>query len=378
MSNKTFPISRYQLTRIDEEVCRPDVPSKHFNENGVNYINTAEPTEYMMNEGKPENEPTVILDLIFTLCKYNTTNMEYLIKWLAYPYVTGNKPTTAVGIFGLEGTGKNILFNIMEKLYGEDKCSQFNAASFKSSYNLAPSLINKRFVNIDELTYSISEKYESLIKGAITNPYIILGKKIDLNCQFLFTTNYSSVFKISETCRRFTIFESGPTLESTNFLGLGDYDTLWSQIENELHDFSKYLKSLDFDISSINKVLDTPEKRAIVSLSKNHIKSFHDAIVKINVSFFNRIKNKKIPVGILEKHKTWHKFNFNDMHSQFYYKQRFNKAYLAPAFFLMYGDELSTANLMKQLREINEDGIFDEVNIFHSGDDHYIYPKGKN
>ena len=58
-------------------------------------------------------------------------------------------------------------------------------------------------------------------------------------------------------------------------------------------------------------------------------------------------------------------------------KSRVNRAHLADAYNDLFGDNISTDNIMMQLRVINKDRIFEPSNIKHSGSNHYIYPKGK-
>lgn len=367
-NKKNFPISTFELKRIQKELYRPDNPKKYFSENGIECINSAEPSDLMMLTGEPEKEPKVILDFLFNLFNSNYENMEYFINWIAFNFAFGKKPVVAVGLFGLEGTGKGILYLIMEMLYGEKNCNQINAASFKSNYDLAKEIQNIRFLNLDEITYSVSNKHESLIKALITNKSILLGKVIELHAQCLFTANYANVFKISDNDRRYSIFQSGHTLESTNFLGFRNYDNLLEKIKDELPDFAKYLKSLDINQKLANTAIDTPEKKAIILQSKNFVIDFHNAIVNLNIDFFDKLK--------YQRNGLYHRIRSNCISNR-----RFNRADLTDAFYCLYGEQISTVDLMNQLRTINKDGIFDLKNTQyhgHSNSIHYIYPKGKN
>lgn len=367
-NNKYFPISTFELKLIKESEYRPDIPKKYFSENGVEYINLAEPSELMMLSGEPEKEPKVIKDFLFHLFNNNYDYMMYFINWIAYGYVLARKTIVAVGLFGLEGTGKGILQLIMEALYGQSNCSQLNDASFKSNYNIAKEIEHKRFINIDELSRKVSEKNEGLFKTMIDNISIVLGRKIKLHAQCLFTTNFSSSFFLSNNARRYTILETGQTLESTRFLGFGSYEVFIEEIYRELPDFSKYLKSLEIDYKLANTALETPEKELIMSFSRNNIIDFHDAIVNLKSNFFAKLEYK-------------HSATYLDINYNCEFKKRFNKADLTKAFYFLYGIKISTIDLMKQLRTINKDGIFDLKNTQyhgHSNNIHYIYPKGKS
>lgn len=360
--NKKYPLSIHQLMYIHGERYRPQIPSKYIVENGITYLNTAVPTEYMMLKGKPEKEPKAILDLLFNLFGSNYEYFQYFLNWIACYYVLGIRPLTAIILFGLEGTGKGVFYYIMTKLYGEDNCSQINAESLKSDYKLAPYVKNKRFVNFDEITKSIHQNKEGFFKGYITNLIIELGEKIEAHGQCFFTANYFTVFKINEKDRRYTCMESGFKLEENEFLGFGSYEALKVQIDSELVNFSKYLKSFEIDVTSANEPLDTPEKRLIIGLSKSHLQDFHNAIVNLDIKYFARLRNQNL---------------YQSMERDFIFKSRVNRTNIAAAYNDLFGDNISAKNIMAQLIAINKVGIFESKNIYHSGSNHYIYPKGK-
>lgn len=360
--NKKYKLSTHQLKYIHGERYRPNNPNKYIIEDGIEYLNTAVPTSFMKLDGKPEKEPKAILDLLFNLLGFDQAFFEYFLNWIACNFALAKRPLTAVIIFGLEGTGKGILYHIMEKLYGEENCSQLNAESFKSDFKLAPCVEKKRFINCDEITLSIHRNKEPFFKGYLGNPTIKLGKTIETHGQMLFTANYFTVFKINDGDRRYSCKESGFKLEENNFLGFGSYKALEAKIDSELADFAKYLKSLNIDVALADEPIDTPEKRLIIGLSKSYLKDFHNAIVSLNIDYFSRLRNSKL-------------FEAMDKDMRFY--SRINRANVALAYNDLFGDNISTADIMKQLRALNQEGIFEEYNIMHSGSNHYIYPKGK-
>jgi len=358
--SKEFQISIHQFQYIHGKKYRPNIPQKYVTVDDVNYLNTAIPTDLMMVTGEPENEPKAILDLLFNLLGENCKYAEYFLNWLAYNFTYGIKPQVAVVLFGAEGTGKNILYYIMNKLYGSDNCSQINAESFSSNYKLASYLKEKRFVNFDEVTMSVSRNRESFFKAVITNDEIMLGKKVELHAQCLFTANYSTVFKIQDGDRRYSIFQTSSKLEDNNFLGFGSYEVLKEKINSELVNFAKYLKSLDIDTKLANTAYDTPEKKAIIGLSKNYIKDFHKAISSLDITYFYKLRTK----SLLDK-----------MNRDFTISSRINRAHLSEAYEDLFGEKISTSNIMNQLRLLDTDGIFETQNIKHSGNNHYIYPR---
>ena len=113
---KKYPLSTHELKYIHGKKYRPNIPNIFIEEDGLTYLNIAVPTELMMQEGKPENEPKAILDILFNLLGDDYDNLQYFINWIAVNFVFGIKPQVAIALFGLEGTGKGILYYIMEQL----------------------------------------------------------------------------------------------------------------------------------------------------------------------------------------------------------------------------------------------------------------------
>lgn len=353
----------YQFKYLSGTRYRPNIPKKIIKENGLYYLNTAVPTDLMMLDGEPENEPKVILDLLFNLLGEKYKYLQFFLQWLAFNFVYGKKTTTAVVLFGLEGVGKNILFYIMTKLYGDDACSQVNAESLNSNYKLTRLLEEKRFINFDEITASVSKRYESLFKAVIANPHVELNKKVELHAQCLFTANYATVFNIKEGDRRYSVFQTGQKLTENNFLGFGNYDDLKARIDLELPDFAKYLKSVEIDFELLKDPFETPEKVRIIGLANVYLQEFHNALVNLNIEYFYKLRNRDL-LMLMDR----------DFKRDF----RINRAHIATAFNDLFGDDVSTDAIMEQLREITTEDIFKVENIKHSGNNWYVYPRRKD
>lgn len=363
--DKKLPLSIYQFKYISGKKYRPNIPKKIIEEDGLYYLNTAVPTKLMMTKGKPENEPNAILDTLFNLLGEKYENLEFFLQWLAFNFVYGKKPQTAVVLFGLEGVGKNILYYIIEKLYGAVNCSQINAESLKSQYKLARLIVEKRFLNFDEITASISRNYESLFKAVIANPLLELNKTVELHAQCLFTANDATVFNLKEGDRRYSVFQTGSKLTDNNFLGFGSYDALITQIDLEAEDFAKYLKSLVIDFKLLEKPFENPERARIIGLSKTYLQDFHDALVNFNISYFHKLRNRDLLLK-MKRDFDWHS------------GPRINRAYLKLVWEDLFGENLSTEVIMSQLQEITTEDIFEKDNIKKIGSKWYIYPRRKD
>ena len=361
--DKLYPLSIHQFKYLSGEKYRPNIPEKIIIENGLYYLNTAIPTNFMMLDGEPDNKPEVILDFLFNLLDKKFKHLQFFLQWLAFNFIYGIKPQTAVVLFGLEGVGKNILYYIMERLYGEDACSQVNAESLKSNYKLTRLIKEKRLINFDEVTANVSKRYESLFKAVITNPHIELNKKVELHAQCLFTANYATVFNIKKGDRRYSVFQTGQKLSENNFLGFGNYDNLKAYIDLELEDFAKYLKTLEIDFELLQEPFETPEKERIIGLANVYLQEFHDALVNLRIEYFHKLRNRDLLLKMSKDFKRYF---------------RINRTHVALAFNDLFGDDISTDTIMEQLRVITTEDIFEVKNIKHSGSNWYIYPRGKD
>jgi hypothetical protein len=356
-NKEVYPLSIHSLKLIRGEKYHPAIPSRIIEEDGVSYLNIAIPSELMKVKGTVEKEPTTIMALLFNLVGEHEDRLKYYLNWIAFNFVYGIKPQVAVILFGDEGAGKGIFYYIMKKLYDMNNCNQINGGSFKSGVNLAPLIANRRFINFDEITNSANNRYESQLKAIITNDTTTFSKEIEVHAQCLFTANFSTAFKISETDRRYTVFNTGVPLKLINYLGTGSYEALELKIDSEMVDFAKYLKSFEVDVKLANTALDTPEKSSM----KNRFQSFHDALVDLDIEYFYKIEELDFPLYSSFK---------NDMQNK-----RINRKHIKDIYRLLFNDEMSTTTLVKLLETILQKGIF--TSTFHSGSDHYFYPKGK-
>jgi len=148
--------------------------------------NSNEPGTVNLFRGLPEQareggECKLLLELIHYLCGENHEDTQapittWLLRWLAYPLQNlGAKMQTAVVIHGEEGTGKNMIFGTVRKMYGrhggvitqrqlEDKFNTWQSAKLF--------VVANEVVTRQEMTHQAG-----FIRNLITEPEIQINPK---------------------------------------------------------------------------------------------------------------------------------------------------------------------------------------------------------
>lgn len=268
------------LILVSAETFNPKSNNEFLkSENATYFLNKFKPSYYMQfdcNKIAMANfniERTIIFDFILHLVNYNKRRAYWVINWLAYFFQELKKAQVALVLIGVQGTGKNILFNqIIKPLWGKAFTKTINDKSLNTKYKGAL-VENVLFLNLDELSVntSLTESQKNFIKALVTNLSATLEKKFKnleqetlLNAQILITSNEVDALEIESNDRRFTVFSTGETLLNTNFLDLDCYETFSEALESELEKFACYLKNYSVNVEMANTALSTPEKDEMI------------------------------------------------------------------------------------------------------------------
>lgn len=218
-------------------------------ENGTFLRNEFKLSKYLQMKGDEidnvnfrfENSKTFYF--LLHLLNHDYQRVQWVINWLAYFFQDLKKSQVALVLIGIQGTGKNIFFNqIISPLFGEAYTKAINDKSLNTKYK-ATLVKNSLFLNLDEISAntSLSDSQKNFIKALITNLSATLEEKfknleeeILLHAQVLITSNEAYAVEIEKNDRRFTVYSTGQSLLSTNFLGLGSYEALSDVLKSEL------------------------------------------------------------------------------------------------------------------------------------------------
>ncbi|PHO09608.1 hypothetical protein CPG37_08900 [Malaciobacter canalis] len=289
------------LMLISEIVFEVQTMSEFFKSGNTYKMNKFKPSKYLMlDKNLPYKKPITILKMIAHLVDNNKERFHYVINWLAYMFNSLSKSQVSVVLRGSQGSGKGVFFNIISLLFGKEYCFTVGNKTLKSQF-LGSVFENRLFININEMSHDIKSNKENKnsLKELITDSefagekkYENISKPIKLNAQILITSNEVYILEIELKDRRFTVLSTAGNIsnEKYNFFGFGDFKVFKKQLESELRDFALYLKNYPINVNLANKVLDTPEKMALVKGTNDRFKLFINALLTKDTEYLETLK----------------------------------------------------------------------------------------
>ena len=218
MPASIFAISRCEVPTVSRLYFMPDTEEMITERDGLTVLNTyrrggVTPCEFLDEEGQEA------VDLFLAHIK-NTFSDEreqtILLDWMAHVYVNaGQRVNWAMLIWGVEGNGKTIFFNILQCLIGSVNTKDISPSAINSQYNdwAAGGIVGC----VEEIRIAGSNKWQILdsMKPAISNDTLAIhpkGKAMFGNapnhCSYMMTTNHSDAVPMSQNDRRFCVLFS--------------------------------------------------------------------------------------------------------------------------------------------------------------------------
>lgn len=242
-------------------------------------FNTFKPFTIVMPKYENEpNEPTEFIELVSSLCNYDDIVSHYLMSYIAHLFQKPHEnPHTAIVLKGNQGTGKDTLTHIIDKLLGNNYLVKLSDMSnLVGGFNEC--LYNKLVVQINEMSGQDGYAYKNKIKDMITTETNVISRKYlpiqyQQNCVrwFMFSNNLVPVV-IENTDRRFLICET-----ADDYIGKTEY---WRDFYRKLNE-KEYLQQIyyylmNFDISEWrpNNIPQTKDKKNLLINNNNPIHLF--------------------------------------------------------------------------------------------------------
>jgi hypothetical protein len=189
------------------------IPNKHVDSDIYNLFKG-----FKYDSDNNEYDESVIkpfVDHIGFLCSNDSKQkelIEYILNWMSHIIQKPETKTEVAVVFYsiVEGAGKNIVFDIFEKLLGNYSAKFKDTADLTSRFN--GQMMGKLFCIGDEINARAQEVANEL-KDIITRKAEIIEfkGKDKLKCadykNYAFTTNNENVFKISNFDRRYLFIE---------------------------------------------------------------------------------------------------------------------------------------------------------------------------
>jgi hypothetical protein len=193
------------------------------------------------------------------VCDSNAELYDYVIKWLAFAVQHPDKPSqVALVMRGKKGVGKSILGTIFGKLFGQNFLQIFSSKHLIGNFNLH--LRDCIFLFADEAFWAGDKRAESVLKGLITEPTLVIegkGKDVVITKNMLhimMASNSDWVAPASLDERRFCILDVG----DRNIQDKGYFGAIMKQMKNGGYAAMLYdLQNMDLSDFDIRDVPDS-------------------------------------------------------------------------------------------------------------------------
>jgi hypothetical protein len=351
-------IKPYDIIGITGKIFNPYTHKRFIEIKRRRFLkNEFTPTVYMNYTEQPQKEPKAILSLIGNLVNNDEIKKHYFINWLAYFFQTFKRPQTAIVLKGNQGAGKDTFFDyVIAPLFGINQVTKIDDRAIESRFN-ADTFQNKMFIAFNETSKGdkVSNKdTKNFLKQIITNDEVMLEekhkkrKKIKLYFACLFFTNEAKFIEIEPSDRRYNVFLTGDNLRKSNFLGYGSFDNLALTIKKELADFARYLYHYDVDVDLANRVINTPEKEAVIYATTSRNILFYEALKNKDLEFFRSLEELEED-EMLPNEK---RFIFREIEKSFA-AGRIKKSLLKKIYEALFETKITSHTLYKELNAID-------------------------
>jgi len=215
-----YAISVCKIETVARLYYMPDVEDMIAERDGLMALNTYRPggvTPCATLEDDTEAQEAVDLFLQHVVNTFeDPKEQRIIIDWMAHVYTKpGQRVNWAVLIWGVEGNGKTVFFNILQRLIGRVNTKDISPSAISSQYNdwAAGGIVGC----VEEIRIAGANKWQILdsMKPAISNDTLAIhpkGKAMFANapnhCSYMMTTNHSDAVPMSQNDRRFCVLFS--------------------------------------------------------------------------------------------------------------------------------------------------------------------------
>ena len=220
MPASAYAISVCKIETVARLYFMPDADEMIAERDGLFALNTYRTggvTPCATLDGDEEAQDAVALFLAHISNTFEEPREQSIIlDWMAHVYTKpGQRVNWAVLIWGVEGNGKTVFFNILQRLIGRTNTKDISPSAISSQYNdwAAGGIVGC----VEEIRIAGSNKWQVLdsMKPAISNDTLAIhpkGKAMFANapnhCSYMMTTNHADAVPMSQNDRRFCVLFS--------------------------------------------------------------------------------------------------------------------------------------------------------------------------
>ncbi len=287
-------------------------PDPNFDNQRI--FNTFKPFDYKPLQPPQSIEtPLEFIELVSSLCNYQPEVQKYLMSYIAHLFQKPHEnPHTAIVLKGNQGTGKDTLTHIIEKLMGNNYLVKLSdMGNLVGGFNEC--LHNKLVVQINEMSGNDGYAYKNKIKDMITTETNVINRKyLSIDYQdnyirwFMFSNNLVPVV-IENTDRRFMICET-----ADDYIGKSDYwNSLYKNLEDPIYlqQILTYLHNYDISKWRANDIPKTKDKR---NLQINNNNPIHLFIAKYDFTTLTQATIKAVKYSVISCQEFYDEFKMSE------------------------------------------------------------------
>jgi hypothetical protein len=255
----------------------------------MNVFNMFEGFRFPYQEQKdvPETVKPWINHILEVVCSGNKEQAKILTQWMAHIIQKPTEKAFCVILYGGQGSGKSILYELFTQCIGRNYCLQVGKLEdLTQTHN--PHVIGKLLVNCNECTNEPTTRDVNIMKGLITeiemlcNPKNVNPYTISVYSRFLITSNYKRCMRLDKDDRRYFC------LETLNHRQNDDayFKPLIDSIHNDQtqRDFFDYLANYDISDFKCQRPPISKMKRELIGSSVDNVVLFIKDVCENNVN----------------------------------------------------------------------------------------------
>lgn len=159
----------------------------------------------------PGDVSPILYHITEVLCDGDKKAADFVIGWLAHLFQKPDeKPSVAILLKSIEGTGKGTLYSVLQQLLGHMALQVNGGYQLTGRFNSV--VANRLLIFADEVDLTDVRSADKL-KGLISEPRVSMEKKgldpiqLPNYCRFIFASNHDQVIKAGSRERRFLVLE---------------------------------------------------------------------------------------------------------------------------------------------------------------------------
>lgn len=248
-------------------------------------INVYKRTPYL-RDPQPGEHPTID-SLIRHVVGNDENAFNHFMNWLAYLIKHRRPPRTAWVLYGVQGTGKGVLFNhVLSPLIGREYVAMKRLDELEQDFNAY--LRKNLLLWIDEAQISDAKHLSramAKINNLVVEPTISIramrtdSYMVDNHTSVIFASNKPDPIEIVPTDRRMNVAKFQPEK-------LRPTKTFIKLLAKELFAFAHTLLNYDVSEDDARTPMESEDKEKIKYLTRNSIDLFADAIRNGDLQYF--------------------------------------------------------------------------------------------